>query len=120
MQWAGLDGKEELYALRPIIPESRLIILEKLGRQKPLILNSREDLNVFLIYSGTAFASHQVCKECMPYLLRPGTVKNKARKLWAAASSVRFKHHLFYSLAVYGKSCGFPPVSEQYVSILAK
>ncbi|SCJ82286.1 HTH-type transcriptional regulator immR [Anaerotruncus sp. 2789STDY5834896] len=81
MQWAGTDGKEELYALRPIIPESCLIILEKLGRQKPLILNSREDFNVFLIYGGTAFASHQVCKECMPYLLRPGTVKNKAREL---------------------------------------
>lgn len=72
MEWAGKEGEEELYALRPIIPENCLFLLEKLGQKRPLILNCREDFYVFLIYGGIAFATEEVCKDCVPYLLQPG------------------------------------------------
>ena len=77
MHWAGTNGKEDLYALRPIHPENCLALLEKLGQKKPLILNCREDFYVFLIYGGIAFASKEVCQDCVPYLLPPGPGTNK-------------------------------------------
>ena len=74
MQWAGMDGETELYALRPIIPENCLSLLHYLGKDKPLILNCREDFYVFLNYGGIAFAAEAVCQDCVPHLFRPGPV----------------------------------------------
>lgn len=80
MEWVDRNNKEDLYALRPIIAENCLLLLEQFGKGKPLILNCREDFYVFLIYGGIAFATEAVCKDCVPYLLRPGTVARKSKK----------------------------------------
>lgn len=74
MEWVGRAGGRDLYALRPVIPEGWLFLLNEIGEEKPLILNCREDFYVFLNYGGSALATEAVCKECVPHMMRPGYV----------------------------------------------
>lgn len=78
MQWAGFNNKgEELYCLRPIdITKSLEIFKMKVLRKEtePLVVNTKDDFYVFLIYGGIAFVAETVGKECLKHLLRPGTV----------------------------------------------
>lgn len=77
MNWCGQNESGELYCLRPIEPEIYISLLLSIGRKKPLIINCLDDYYVFLTYGGNALISEELCKKCVPYLLRPGTVKFK-------------------------------------------
>ncbi len=77
MEYAGTKDGQQLYKLRPILPENAAALLKSIGRIRPLIVNDIEDFYTFLNYGGTAFIVEAVCKEGVRHLLRPGTVLGK-------------------------------------------
>jgi hypothetical protein len=43
---------------------------------KPMILNSEEDVVIFLIFGGQAIVKKEICEKYLPWFLEPFIVEN--------------------------------------------
>lgn len=77
-QWVGWADKEhrlEVRVLRPVRPREAIALCTKaVGR--PMVLNSRLDVEVFRIYGGQAVVRADICKEYLPEFLEATVAEN--------------------------------------------
>ncbi|WP_312650276.1 helix-turn-helix domain-containing protein [Aminipila sp.] len=77
-QWVGWTDETremQIRILRPVIPD-KAIELCKQVRGKPMIINSEEDVGIFLIFGGQAIVKKEICEKYLPWFLEPFIVKN--------------------------------------------
>jgi transcriptional regulator with XRE-family HTH domain len=73
--WTDETRKKEIRTLRPVIPDKAIeFCTEVCG--KPMILNSEEDVVIFLIFGGQAIVKKEICEKYLPWFLEPFIVEN--------------------------------------------
>lgn len=66
--WADEPGGKERRVLREVNPENAIELCTHVYG-KPMVLNTQEDVEAFLIYGGQAIIKKDTCKEWMPWYL---------------------------------------------------
>lgn len=72
-KWVGwTDGipREEIRVLREIIPDKAIMACTEIYG-KPMVLNTEEDVMVFLIFGGQAIVRKDICEKHLPWFLKP-------------------------------------------------
>lgn len=63
--WADEERKLEIRKLRPVKPREAIELCTQING-KPMVINSQEDVLIFLVYGGQAIVRKDICEEYLP------------------------------------------------------
>jgi len=68
--WADKEKRIEIRELRPVIPQAVINLCAAIN-EKPMLLNTKEDAELFLIFGGQAVVRADICEKYLPEFCRP-------------------------------------------------
>ena len=68
--WADEDKKTEIRVLREVHPENAIHACT-LTKGKPMVINSKEEAEVFMVFGGHAIIKKEICEKYLPWFMKP-------------------------------------------------